>query len=714
VFRRRTTIFYEHHGIDMMDIIREGAQVGDKELILETGRMARQANGSVVIQYGDSQILCTATSGGLRPDLPFFPLVCDYVENQWAAGSIPGGYFKREGKPGEKATLTSRLIDRPCRPLFPDGYMHNTQLVAWVISVDQVNDSDVHGITGCSTALMISDIPWNGPVAGVRVGLVDGTFIANPTFAQREQSEMDIVMAVSPDAIVMVEGQAKQVPEDVMVEALEFGRESVADVLDLQLKLRDAVGKDKFDFENRDAIDEDVEEAVSEYLKRRIHHAVTVADKHKRKDAINKLKKKTVDALADDYGDREDQIKDAFSKAKKDYVRRMTVEKGKRIDGRSHDEVRPLAIEVDVVSKAHGSALFTRGETQALVTVTLGSERDARRVDTLEGEETQNFLLHYNFPAFCVGEVRPFRSTSRREIGHGILAKRALTAAMPDLEDDFPYTIRVVSDVLESNGSSSMATVCGGSLAMMDCGVPVDFATAGISMGLIKEGDDIAILTDILGDEDHMGDMDFKICGTRDGITAFQLDTKIAGITAEIMTKALEQAREGRAQILDAMDEVIDAPRKELNPNAPRIVSITIPTDKIGAVIGQGGKTIRSIQEATDTTITIEDDGTVNIAAVDETSAQQAIEIVEGLTEEPEVGENYLGTVTRVLDIGAIIEILPGTDGLCHISELTEGHVDKVEDVLQEGDECLVKVLKVERNGKIRLSRKEALSEQAG
>ncbi len=695
-----------------MAIVREGAKFGDKELILETGRMARQANGSVVVQFGDCMVLCTATAGGLRPDLPFFPLMCDYVENFWAAGSIPGGYFKREGKPGLKATKTSRLIDRPCRPLFPDGYMNNTQIIAWVTSADKVYDTDILAVTGGSAALLISDIPWNGPVAGVRVGRVDGDFVAHPTFEQREESDLDLVMAVRNESIVMVEGKADEVPESELVEALEFGRESVQDVLDLQMKLAQEVGKETMDFDAPER-DEDLVEAVRKHVDDKLQSAVRIPKKFERFDALDSLRDEAVAALGETYEGREDELKSAFKDLKKEAVRKTVVETGVRIDGRDPDEVREVTCEVGLLPKVHGSALFTRGETQALVTTTLGTERDAKRMDTLEGDFSKDFMLHYNFPPFCVGEAKPLRSTSRRELGHGMLAERALKPALPDQEEEFPYTIRVVSDTLESNGSSSMAAVCGGSLAMMDAGVPLQFPTTGIAMGMIKEGDDIVILSDILGDEDHMGDMDFKVCGTEKGITAFQLDTKIEGVSKELMSEALEQAREGRLHIMEIMNEALSTPRKDLSPNAPRIETIQIPTSEIGTIIGSGGKTIRAIQETTGTTVNVEDDGTVLIASTDAEGAEQAIEIIEGLTEKPEEGKIYLGTVKTVVDFGAFIEVLPETDGLCHISELTEGRVDKVEDVLKEGDECLVKVLNVDnRSGKIKLSRRAALAER--
>lgn len=695
-----------------MAILREGAKFGDQELILETGRMAKQANGSVLIQFGDCMVLCTATAGGLRPDLPFFPLICDYVENFWAAGSIPGGYFKREGKPGPKATKSSRLIDRPCRPLFPEGYMNNTQLMAWVVSADKVYDTDILGLTGCSAALLISDIPWNGPVAGVRVGRVDNEFIAHPTFEQRKNSDLDLVMAVKDQSIVMVEGKAAEVPEAEIVEALEFGRESVQDVIDLQKKLAREVGKEPMDFAKPER-DEELYEAVATACEDKIDGAIRTNGKFERYDALDALRDEVVAQLGETFEDRKSELKDAFGEVKKKTMRSLVAKQKIRIDGRGPKDVRDITCEVGLLPRAHGSALFTRGETQTLVTTTLGTERDARRMDTLEGDFAKSFMLHYNFPPFCVGEAKPLRGTSRRETGHGMLAERALKPSLPDLESEFPYTVRIVSDVLESNGSSSMASVCGGSLAMMDAGVPVKKATAGIAMGMIQEGDELVILSDILGDEDHMGDMDFKVTGTDEGITAFQLDTKIEGVTKESMTEALMQAREGRIHILNVMNEALAAPRKDLKPTAPRIVTVQVPTSEIGTIIGPGGKTIRAIQETTGTTVNVDDSGQVMIASSGAEGAEQAIEIIEGLTAKPEMGKIYLGTVKTVVDFGAFIEILPGTDGLCHISELTEGRVDKVEDVLKEGDECMVKVIKVDnRSGKIGLSRRAALAER--
>ncbi len=694
-----------------MSIVKDGAKLGTKELTLETGRMARQAGGSVVIQYGDSQVLCTATAGGIRP-LPFFPLVCDYRENRYAAGVIPGGYFRREARPGDKAVLTARLIDRPCRPLFPSDFKNETQLLGWVISADMVNDTDVLAITGCSAALMISDIPWNGPVAAVRVGQIDGKFVANPTFEEREKSDMDIVVVAMKNAIVMVEGIADELPESKMIDALEFAQESVEDILDLQIRLAKEVGKKK-----RAVIPKDVNKklvkAVEKAIKKDLEKAVKIPTKMERYAKLDELKDVLVEKLEDDFPDEIGDLKGAYASLKKKLIRESILKKGVRIDGRGLEDIRNITVETGLLPKAHGSALFTRGETQALVTCTLGTSKDAQRMDTLEGDITRHFMLHYNFPPFCVGEAKPMRGTSRREIGHGYLAERGLTYAIPNLEDgSFPYTVRIVSDVFESNGSSSMASVCGGSLAMFDAGVPCSAATAGIAMGLITDGKKFCVLSDILGDEDHVGDMDFKVVGTAKGITAFQLDTKVEGLPRQVMEKAMIQASVGIKHILGCMAKGMSEPRSELSANSPRIVHIKVDPGSIGAIIGSGGSTIRGIQEATGASINIDDDGTVSIAATDGIAAQQAIEIIEGLTATPDVGKIYQGVVKKIIDAGAIVDIMPGCDGFLHISEISDGRINKIEDVLREGDKCLVKVQAVERNGRVKLSRKEALADK--
>lgn len=694
-----------------MSIVKDGAQLGDKELTLETGRMARQAGGSVVIQYGDSQVLCTATAGGIRP-LPFFPLVCDYIENRYAAGVIPGGYFRREARPGDKAVLTARLIDRPCRPLFPDDFKNETQLLGWVISADMVNDTDVLAITGCSAALMISDIPWNGPVAAVRVGRINGEFVSNPTFEQREHSDMDIVVVSMKNAIVMVEGIADELPEDVMIDALEYAQKAVDPLLDLQIRLAKAVGKKKKKVVTKD-VNKKLVSAVEKVIKKDLAKAVKIPTKMERYAKLDELKDVVVDKLADDFPDEIGDLKDSYGSLKKKLIRESILTKSARIDGRGLEDIREITVETGLLPKAHGSALFTRGETQALVTATLGTGKDAQRMDTLEGDITRRFMLHYNFPPFSVGEAKGLRGTSRREIGHGYLAERGLMSAIPNLEDgSFPYTVRIVSDVFESNGSSSMASVCGGSLAMFDAGVPCSAPTAGIAMGLVTDGKKFCILSDILGDEDHVGDMDFKVVGTSKGITAFQLDTKVEGLPRKVMQKALFQARDGINHILDCMAKGMAEPRAELSANSPRIIHIKVDPGSIGAIIGSGGSTIRGIQEATGAAINIDDDGTVSIAASDGIAAQQAIEIIEGLTATPDVGKVYQGVVKKIIDAGAIVDIMPGCDGFLHISEISEGRINKIEDVLKEGDKCLVKVQAVERNGRVKLSRKEALADK--
>ena len=697
-----------------MTIIRESALFGGKELTIETGRVARQAGGAVLVQYGETVVLVAATEGGAR-DLPFFPLTVEYSEKTYASGRIPGGYFKREGRLGEKETRTCRLIDRPVRPLFAKGYQNDTQIIAMVVSSDGENEADVHSITGASAALMISNIPWTGPVVGVRVGMIDGQFVANPTEQQRPFSAMDVVLAITPDAIVMVEGQADEVDEETMLRALDFGRESVKDVLALQIRLREACGKEKLKFEVKE-LNPAVIEAVQGFVGGRGREAVLSTNKHERHEAVAALRAETVAALKSKFEDKgfdaEQEIKGAFDKVLKKVQRKLIASEHKRLDGRGPTDIRHITTEVGVLPRTHGSSLFTRGETQTLVTVTLGTSRDVQRFDTLSGQATREFMLHYNFPPYSVGETRPLRGPGRREIGHGTLARRALEAAVPKVSEDWPYTIRIVSEVTESNGSSSMASVCGGTMSMLDAGVPLKAPVAGIAMGLIKEGDDIVVLSDILGDEDHFGDMDFKVCGTTKGITAFQMDTKITGVGRDTMKKALLQARDGRVHIIERMLTALPTHRSDLSPHAPRILTLKIKPSQIGAVIGSGGKTIRGITEQTGVAIDIDDDGTVSIASANQAMANKAIDIIRSLTQEPEVNKTYLGVVKRIVDFGAFIEILPGTDGLCHVSELTDGRVERVEDVISEGDEVLVKCVGIDRYGKIRLSRKEALAEK--
>ncbi|HEY3356270.1 MAG TPA: polyribonucleotide nucleotidyltransferase [Polyangia bacterium] len=690
-------------------IVKESIDIGGKEFSIETGRMAKQAGGAVVVRYGDTMVLVTAVASAQERSTDFLPLTVDYIEKTASAGKIPGGYFKREGRLTEVETLTSRLIDRPSRPLFKKGWRYDTQVIALVLSYDRENPSDVLAMTGASSALLLSDIPWDGPYAGVRVARVDGRFIAFPTFAEQEKSDLNVILAASRDALVMVEGGADRVSEEALVDALFFGHQAVQPILDLQEKIRAAVGKPKRAFEPKKS-DEQLAARVREIALDKLKAAIDIREKQARYAALYQANKETVEVLAKlpEYEGREEEINQAFDGLKKTYVREMVLSTRKRIDGRGTTDIRQITCEVGVLPRTHGSGLFTRGETQGLVNVTLGTAQDVQRIEALVGDMEKRFMLHYNFPPFSTGEVKMMRGPSRREIGHGALAERSLARVLPPYED-FPYTIRIVSEILESNGSSSMATVCGGTLALMDAGVPIQAPVAGIAMGLIKEGDRYAVLSDILGDEDHLGDMDFKVTGTREGVTALQMDIKVKGLSREILTEALHQAREGRRFILGKMLETIAAPRDELSPHAPRIFTLQIKPDRIRDIIGPGGKMIRAITEQTGCAIDVEDDGTVSIASSDDASARKAIEIIKGLTQEPEVGEFYKGIVRRIAEFGAFVEILPGTDGLVHISELAPERVKRVEDVIKEGEEILVKVIAVGRDGKIRLSRKEAL-----
>ena len=699
--------------------VKESIDLNGKQLTIETGKMAKQADGAVVVRYGDSMVLVTAVANKTpREGVDFLPLTVEYTEKTAAAGKIPGGYFKREGRPTEKEILTCRLIDRPSRPLFPKMWRNESQVIGTVLSFDKDNPTDVLAMTGAACALHISDIPWAGPFAAVRVaraGAAEGhKFIVNPTFAETEASDLDLVVAATRDAIVMVEGGAGQLSEDVMIDALLFAHQACQPILDLIEKLRAAVGKPKRAFV-APVKDEKIAARVKEVGYEKIKADSRVAGKHERHDAEGAASKEIVAQLSAEFLDdagkpRDKEIASAVGDLHKKIVRGLIVDEGARIDGRKTTDIRPISCEVGLIPRTHGSALFTRGETQALVSTTLGTQQDVQRIDSLLGDVTKRFMLHYNFPPFSTGEAKMMRSASRREIGHGALAERALARVLPTYED-FPYTIRVVSETLESNGSSSMASVCGGCLSLMDAGVPILEPVAGIAMGLIKDGEKVAVLSDILGDEDHLGDMDFKVTGTRHGITALQMDIKIQGLSRDILQKALYQAREGRMHILGKMAEALSAPREELSPHAPRIFTITIKPDRIRDVIGPGGKMIRAIIEQTGVAIDVEDDGTISIASSDDASAKKAIEIIKGLTTEPEVGQFYMGVVRRIVDFGAFVEILPGTDGLIHISELDAKRVNKVTDVLNEGDEVLVKVISIDRQGKIRLSRKEALGQ---
>ena len=687
-------------------------EIGGKRVTLETGVMAKQANGSIVVRYGDTVVLATAVASKVeRENVDFLPLTVDYQEKAYSAGKIPGGFFKREGRQTEKEILTSRLIDRPLRPLFPDGYYFDTQIIASVMSLGDESASDLMGMIAASAAVAISDIPFNGPIGAVRVGFIDGSFRINPDYKEIAASTLNLVVAGTADAIMMVEGGASELSEDQMLEALELAHREIKKIVALQLELVAKVGKKKRVVKTVE-IDKDLQSQVAALAMDRLMTSIVIPDKMERQ--------KTLDVLLDEIKQKlkkEDdplrgrQIATIFFDIEKDEVRKIILEKNTRADGRKPNEIRPISSLVGLLPRTHGSALFTRGETQALVVATLGTSEDEQRIDSLEGEYFKTFMLHYNFPPFSVGETKPLRGPGRREVGHGALAERALKAMIPT-KLEFPYTIRIVSDILESNGSSSMATVCGGTLALMDAGVPIKAPVAGIAMGLIKEGNKVIVLSDILGLEDHLGDMDFKVTGTSKGITALQMDMKIEGITIEVMRTALQQAKEGRLHILGKMLEALAAPRKELNPFAPRIITMQINPDKIKDVIGSGGKVIRSIVEQTGAKIDIEDSGIINIASSDEAAANKAKEIIRGIVQDAEVGKLYMGKVRKIMDFGAFVEIFPGTDGLLHISQISEHRLEKVTDELKEGDEVLVKVLEIDRQGKIRLSRKEAMREK--
>jgi polyribonucleotide nucleotidyltransferase len=681
-----------------------------RPLSLETGRLAKQSHGAVLAQYGDTIVLATVVSAyQSREKMDFLPLTVDYQERTFAAGKIPGGFFKREGRPSEKEILTSRLIDRAMRPLFPKGYDKETQIVVTVLSADRDNDPDMLSLIAASAALEVSDIPHNGPVAAVRMGRVDGKLVVNPLVSNLENSDISLVIAATTDSIVMLEGGAYVVDEETILEALFTAHEEMRAIFELQNQLKQLAGKPKREFTPK-VIAPEIIAAVKERVAGELEEALKISGKKERSTALYALSDRVVDELSARFPDRRHEIAEAWDKVHRDRVRRAILEEDRRIDDRKSTEIRSLSAQVQVLPRAHGSAIFTRGETQALVTVTLGTSSDEQKIDALLGERYKKFMLHYNFPPFSTGEVKFLRGPSRREIGHGALAERALAPVLPD-EADFPYTIRVVSEILESNGSSSMATVCGGSLALMDAGVPVKAAVAGIAMGLVKEGDQVRVLTDILGDEDHLGDMDFKVAGTSDGVTAIQMDNKVGGVTRDVMRQALHQARDARLFVLGVMQKAIDAPRKEVSAYAPRIVTLHIKPDKIRDVIGPGGKVIRGLVEETGCKIDIEDDGTVLIASADGVAMEKAIAAIEAITAEPEVGRIYHGKVRKIVDFGAFVEIMPGVDGLLHISQLAKERVRRVEDVVHEGDEVMVKVLDVDRSGKIRLSLREAQNE---
>lgn len=698
-------------------------ELGGRRLVLETGRMARQADGAVLAQCGETMVLAAAVASKVqREGIDFLPLTVDYQEKAFAAGKIPGGFFKREGRPLEWEILTSRLIDRPLRPLFPEGYTFETQVIASVLSADQNNASDFLAIIASSTALAISDIPLKAPIGAVRVGRINHQFIINPTFSELEGSDLNMVVAGTREAVMMVEGETREVSEEVMLDAIDKAHGEIKRIIDCIDQLRVLAGKEK-----RAVVQEEGDPVLVEAVKKKvvglIREAILIPNKTARQERLDAILDETLlelgsaeaapkEAVEDipSVADRSRPIKEIFHKLERQAVRQMILEKGIRADGRGPSDIRPITCEVGILPRTHGSALFTRGETQSLAVVTLGTAEDEQRINALEGESTKTFMLHYNFPPFSVGEVRPLRGPGRREIGHGALAERALKPVIPSREV-FPYTLRIVSDILESNGSSSMATVCGGALALMDAGVQISAPVAGIAMGLIKEGDRTVILSDILGLEDHLGDMDCKVTGTRKGITALQMDIKIAGITKEILRQALEQARAGRHHILDKMLSALSTPRPELSSLAPRIFTMKVRPDKLGQVIGPGGKVVRGIIEKTGVKIDIEDDGTVSIASTDAEAARMAMEMIGQIVQEAEVGKIYRGKVVKIMEFGAFVEILPNIDGLVHISQLAPHHVKRVEDEVREGEEILVKVLEIDKQGKIRLSRKEAMKE---
>ncbi len=679
--------------------------------IFETGKLAKQANGSAWVQLGDTVVLVAVVADKkASTERDFFPLTVEYREKAYAAGKIPGGFFKREGKPTENEIISARLIDRSIRPLFAKSFRNEIQIFVWVLSADKVNDADVLGITAASLALGVSDIPFEVPIAGVRVGRVNGKFIANPTFEDMAQSNIDLVIAASEDSIIMVEGESKEISEAEMIAALDFGHDAIRKIIALQKELITETDKVKMEIPAPEAL-EGLAAALEPY-RAELGKSLRVAEKEARREAILALFEKAIADLAEAFPEKESRIAEMLQEMESDLMREMVLKENVRLDGRGPNDIRDISIEVGLLPRTHGSALFTRGQTQALASATLGTKIDEQRIEELEGEFRKNYMLHYNFPPFATGEVKPLRGVSRREVGHGNLAERAIKQVMP-MDKVFPYTVRIVSDVLESNGSSSMATVCAGSLSLMDAGVPIKSPVAGIAMGLIKEGDQVAILTDILGDEDHMGDMDFKVAGTREGITAFQMDIKIKGISTAIMSEALERAKEARFYILDKMSAVLGQPRAELSVYAPRIMSIKIPVDSIGLIIGPGGKNIREIVERTETTIDISDDGTVTIAAVDPGACEKAAGIIRSMTAEVEVGTVYNGKVKKIAKFGAFVEVLPGREGLLHISEIDNRRIERVEDVLKVGDEVQVKVMKIDGDNKIDLSRKVLLDKPA-
>ncbi len=690
---------------------RISCTVSGKEMTFETGRLAKQASGSVLVQTGETVVLVTTVAEKQgREGIDFFPLTVDYLEMTYAAGKIPGGFFKREGRPTEKEILTSRFIDRPIRPLFPSGFASETQIIATVLSSDGEHEPDMMAINGASAALNMSDIPFNGPIGAVRIGRVEGAFIINPTPLEDSYSDLNLIVVGSRKGIVMVEGGADRVPEQVVVDAIYRAYEEVLNIVEAQEKLREVAGKPKREVTPKYR-DDDLFNKMNTEWGPRIVQALDISAKLERREALHQIYSEALQSLGEEFQSRRSEIMSYFEEIERHSIRTMILEKNVRIGGRGFKDIRNISCEIGVLPRTHGSALFTRGETQALVVVTLGTSSDEQKIEALEGSSYKSFMLHYKFPPFSVGEVKFLRGPSRREIGHGALAERAIAYLLPN-DEDFPYTIRVVSEILESNGSSSMATVCGASLSLMDAGVPVSQPVAGIAMGLFREENRTAILSDIIGDEDHHGDMDFKVTGTRQGVTALQMDIKIDGITREVLAEALFQAKQGREHILDEMSKVITDPRKEISPYAPRIYVMFINPDKIRDIIGPGGKVIRGIQEETGTRIEVDDTGKVMIASVDVTGAEEAKKAIEGLTQQAEIGKIYEGTVRKITDFGAFVEIFPGTDGLVHISQLANERVRKVSDVVKEGETVPVKVIGIDPQGKIKLSRKDAINKE--
>jgi polyribonucleotide nucleotidyltransferase len=689
-------------------IVKKEVEIGGKILSIETGRYARQANGAVMVRYGDTMVLVSAVAEKeAKEDRGFFPLQVEYRERTSAAGKIPGGFFKREARPTEKEILTARLIDRPIRPLFPKDFQNETQIISFVLSYDGENDPDVLGAIGASAALTISDIPFDGPIAEIRVGRIDGQFVVNPSHAEIDSSDMELIVAGTEDSIMMVEGESNEVNEEELLDALKFAESEIKKIVKLQLDLKEEVGKLKWEVEKKE-VDEDLKNDVYQLGEQKFKDIVySVLTKEERAQKNSELKKEVKESLEEKYPEQEGAISNILHDIEKDFMRKRILEEGIRLDGRTTTQVRPITIELGNLPRTHGSALFTRGETQSCTSITLGSKRDEQIIDGLREEYKKKFMLHYNFPPFSVGEVGRMTGVGRREVGHGNLAERALKIVFPEVSQ-FPYTVRIISDILESNGSSSMATVCAGSLAMMDAGVPIRKPVSGIAMGLVKEDDQFSVLSDILGNEDYLGDMDFKVAGTSDGITAFQMDIKIQGISFEIMEKALQQAKEGRMHILNVMNEAIDKAREDLSEYAPRLISMNVETDQIGLVIGPGGKTIQGMQRLFGVEISIEDDGTINISSTNGESATKCKEYIKQLTATPEVGEIYDGVIVKIVDFGAFVEILPGKEGLLHISQIDNKRVEKVSDYFKTGDKVKVKLIKTD-NGKLSLSRKELL-----